>query len=416
MMAERFHPDLTSFSSPYHEANFQPVLELLRGDAVVPSSMPAELSAKERYLAEVRALLTELARLDPAGPAKMTDGRVNFEDAEWPFMAAVYTTLAMCEMAEAWDDQRAWLHAECAFALQLIRTPALSGFIAPHFGEPFPPDGRVEECSGFVSGLYLNAATRFREVFQDRSEDIWIHGIAKAVERGVAERGMLDSYKDMSLVSDTANAVAGLARFGRLFKDDAARTQAAGWIESLKDHYLDPETGLFCSYVNPDTQTVEQGPSGINFMYGIVPLFEIDAGFAREQWAAAQQTLVFRLDNWLGLAAPLLVSRGLPVEFRDVSVCLETPYRGKVVAADLIKSNADSGPVVFGVGSTATAFLLAAANAAGEPDMAASLETAAVLFGDPLYRETALYYTNLIHPVGQAGLLYGKSLGLRSGK
>lgn len=73
------------------------------------------------------------------------------------------------------------------------------------------------------------------------------------------------------------------------------------------------------------------------------------------------------------------------------------------------RPDVDSGPVLFGLGPSASGFAIAAAAAMGDKEFAWQLIKASALAGIPVYNGHELYYQSM-PPVGQAVVLYGKTL------
>ena len=106
-------------------------------------------------------------------------------------------------------------------------------------------------------------------------------------------------------------------------------------------------------------------------------------GFAAEQYALARRHLVTRVLGIPGVR-----------EFPD----------GQLAIPDI-----DSGPVVFGMGPSASGFAVAASATMGDRVLAAELAQVAGAVGIPLSSDEKTHYA-LIPAVGEAVILYGKTL------
>lgn len=95
---------------------------------------------------------------------------------------------------------------------------------------------------------------------------------------------------------------------------------------------------------------------------------------------------------------------------KGLYVCLEHPERPGMSLADRDFGDLDSGPVILGVGTSASGFALAATKRMGEEHIASGLEQFAIIMGNPTWIENRLYYVNMFHPVGQAVILFGKTM------
>jgi len=155
------------------------------------------------------------------------------------------------------------------------------------------------------------------------------------------------------------------------------------FVAGLKAHYLDAQTGMFCTYVDPPARRSLQGPRSVSQMHGLHFLRDVDPEFAAGQYALAQNHL-FR--PVLGL----LAVREFPEGVRE-------------------RADVDSGPLILGLGPSASGFGIAAAAINGDTQSAWQLAKAATVVGAPVFKEGELRYT-LMPPVGQAVILFGKTL------
>src|SRR5207247_1815116 len=76
------------------------------------------------------------------------------------------------------------------------------------------------------------------------------------------------------------------------------------------------------------------------------------------------------------------------------------------------QGDVDSGPLLFGLGPSASGFAVAAAATMDDFEMANQLARASVLVGAPVLKNGELQYT-LIPTVGQSVILFGKTLLLK---
>ena len=366
---------------------------------------------KDALLAEARALLDEFHHWDLDAPAHRTDGWSDFQEAEWPFMAVCYTGFGLANVAEHERDLLPEAGEEMAWMLKALRRPALTGFMAAHFGEAFPEHGEIGESSVFVHGHYLYLGLRYRESTGRKDEDRWLHKVARALARDFERAPIRPSYRDMYYVSDNLSALAALRRYDRLFKTHLSRRPVERFLREIRLHYLHPATGMICTYVDPRVKGSASGPRGIGVMYGQIFLAEVDERFARDQWDRARQYFIRPLSEvFLQYLKDIPLGYYLSAFGRDFRVSREHP---DIPESGLVEKNTpdgDSGPVVFGVGVSATGFAVAAARKMEDHEVAQHIEDAAVFLGGPRWEEDRLYYRHMFHPVGQAVVFFGKSL------
>lgn len=296
-------------------------------------------------------------------------------------MGFCYLGYACADLARFDPTIRRDALAEMRWLIDALQTQRMSGFVAPHFGEPF--GSNQINVAVFVHGHFLNLALRYREVSVDARYDVLIHRVAEALakEYAATDEAVLRSYRDMWWLTDNFPAASALSRYDRIFHRDTSAVRAK-FLRSLKTWCLDKDTGMYCTYVNPTGRLQIQGPRGISVMYGLHFLKDFDPVFAEQQYALAKQYLV---ENMLGFG----VVREFP---KGVS------GRGDI----------DSGPVIFGAGPSASGFAIAAAAINGDTELAWQLLKASAMVGMPLYRDGELQYATM-PAVGQAVILFGKT-------
>jgi hypothetical protein len=344
------------------------------------------LFSPEAYRAEFRYLRDEFEKTDLAGPAVKTDGWTsNISEAEWPVMGFSYLGYACANFAKCNASMREEALLEMRWLIDALQTRRMSGFVTPHFGEPFGAD--EIHVAVFVHGHFLNLAMQYREVSGDPRYDPLIERVAAALERAYlgSDGPILRSYRDMWWITDNLPALSGLTRYDRVFQRDTSLARKR-FLSSIKDYYMDKATGLFCTYVNPEGHRQMQGARGISVMYGLHFLKDFDAAFASEQYELAKRCLV---RSQLGFTAVR--------EFPE----------GSGAAGDI-----DSGPVILGFGPSASGFAIAAAAVNGDDATAWELLKASALVGLPRLQGGKLQYMAM-PTVGQAVVLFGKSELLR---
>lgn len=365
--------------------------------------------SKKALLAEVAALMGIIRRYHLDAPPHRTDGWSGFTEAEWPLMNIVYTGLAICNLAELYPEFREKAQKEVRHLLIVLKTPAVAGFMEPHFGPPFPSKGEIRGTAIFLHGHYLYLALRYRQVFGQKDEDIWIHRVARAMARDFTRAVFLPSYRGMYFLSDNGTGLAALALHDRLFGTTLGKTPIRAFVGEVTARYLD-SLGMMATYVNPAAKRIDSPARGISTMYSLMFLAEAAPAFAARQWKLARKHMICRLFDVVSRNAEAIpMGQVLAYLVGPYRVCLENPH-GKGTAGDV--GDTDSGPVVFGVGTSATGFAIGTAYRMGDREIAESIESLALIFGDPVWQGDRLYYRNMFHPVGQAIVLYGKTLGL----
>jgi hypothetical protein len=339
------------------------------------------LLSRDAYRAEFRYLVQVCHAMDLSGLAtKMTYLQKDVPETQWPFMQFCYFGFACVNLAECDPEIRKEALAEVRWLIEALQTPRLTGFIADHFGAPFGE--KFSRPSVFVHGLFLNLVVRYRAASGDSRFDPMIHRIAEALSRAFAqsEQGVLPSYPNMWWITDNLTALSALARYDRLFLRTLSKVKDR-FLASTRSHYLD-NRGMLSSYIDPLTRRPLQGARGVGICYSLHFLKDVDPEFARSQYELAKREF-FRSE--LGFAA----AREFPAGVKE-------------------ELDVDSGLVVFGLGTAASGFAVAAAAVMRDEQMATQLLKSSALAGMPIFKTNGLQYSAM-PPVGQAIILFGKT-------
>ncbi len=412
VLALRGQVSLPKAVAPYKSPDFTKIVHLapMLLHPVTDSAL-AVSNSKEYMWGEAEALLYEMKRYNLQAQAVVTDGRSNFEKAERPFMAMIYTGMGLCNLAAKYPDLKPAAAKECTWLLDALQTNAISGFMNPHFGVPFP-SGNINKASVLVHGQFLYLALLCRQTFDIRGYDMLIHKVATALATDFAKSETLPSYPGMWYVSDNLPALAALKNYDKAFKTNLSQKPVAAFLALVKRYYLDTETGLTVAYVGDAIKkTTLSKPQGVGIMYGLPFLYEIDSAFTCSQWQTAKQFLLRNVPQLLAgskQAAPYAaLTAGLG---KDLYACLEHPETKGQTEQERNAANSDSGPIFFGAGTAASGFAVAAATKVNDLRLAKGLEKLAIALGKPTWTENRLYYENMVDPVGQAIVFYGKTL------
>lgn len=176
----------------------------------------------------------------------------------------------------------------------------------------------------------------------------------EAVTRELVRRSLADptahasSYEKMSLrwPADQTATLASIERFDRAHGTTLVSAPLAAWEKVMSAH-MDVKTGL------PQSEVTGRGP-GAKYPRGCAQswmtkyLSEIDPELATKWWRAYREHFLVRM--------------GPVVGFREWPVGVER------------KGDVDSGPIIMGIGTAASAFALAAARSQGDVALAAQLE------------------------------------------
>ncbi|MBF0196210.1 MAG: hypothetical protein HQL32_00795 [Planctomycetes bacterium] len=383
---------------------------------VKAKNIPDIISDERHLMGEAKALMAALKRYDLNAPAHRTTGWNDFVEAEWPFMAMVYGGLALCHLPEYSPNTKRQCRQWVKWALSALKRPAMSGFVKDHFGNPFPSKGLAPKIGVFMHGHYLYLALHAKKYLGIDDFDEDIHKIYKATLRDYRTAELLPSYASMYYSSDNGAALAAIALYDEVFRVSTSRKIRSKSVSALRKYYLDEKSQLVCTYINVKKKKPSSTPRGTGVMYldQFLPL--IDQSFAEQQWQATKRTMVISLSK---ISAeidimPAWLDTGLLSHLPDVPVCMEHP--NTLPWLERQWGDTDSGPVVLGVSTSASGFLLIAAAKNNDIKMAKSALKFAHYMGD--YKWQGDYYvaTNTFHEVGQAVIFYGKILTLLAEK
>lgn len=177
------------------------------------------------------------------------------------------------------------------------------------------------------------------------------------ISRELARRSLADplahaaSYEKVSLrwPADQTATLASLARFDAAHGTRLVEEPLTKWKAVMAKH-LDVKTGL------PESEVTGKGP-GAKHPRGCAQSFitrylsEVDPALASEWWERYREHFTVRIAGMVG--------------FREWPIGVER------------KSDVDSGPIVLGIGTAASAFAIAAAKSQGDALLAGQLEGSA---------------------------------------
>ena len=331
-----------------------------------------------QWAAEFFSLASELEKIDFSQSPVATDGLIHVSDAEWPFLAFFYLGLAGCNLAESDSQRRDECHKKVAWCLDRMQTRRISGFMEPHYGPLW--DGPIRKPSVLVQGYTFYLMARYRQTSGDASFDSQMQRLAEAFEKAFAENPILPSYPRLWWPTDNLPAMAGLKRFRSIFPKDRPDVSEK-WVGEMKKHYTHSPTGLFCAYIDPATQRPLGEPRGVALMFAIPFLQEIAPAYASEIYKAAKEHFIREVMGMSGVR-----------EFLESST---------------EKPDADSGEVLFGLGTSASGLAIAAAASMRDQATFWNLTQSEAVLRQML--EGNAQGPLLLPTVGKTVVLYGRS-------
>jgi hypothetical protein len=328
--------------------------------APLPEARP--VIGLEASLAEVRHLrhVLEAAVTHPVS----THGYDHLEETEWPFFAVLFfadATTRFASLPRLGPGRRDALLEHARWALASARARGITG------ANPLLPKGHV--LLALERFARATGSAEHRELREDLARDL------EVVFERAAPTGVPPSYPTVSWTLDAAPALAALTLRG------AGRASLARWESTVRAAAIDPATGLVVAGWNPERRSGIGPPRGCALMLAFPDLFDASPLFANEQWALARRHLVRSVAGVTGV--------------REYPEPLDLP------------PNTDSGRIFLGLGEAASGFGLAAAAAAADMELLATLLRSARQVAPPRWNGDELSLTN-VPPVGQAALLRAK--------
>jgi hypothetical protein len=281
--------------------------------------------------------------------AKVSSG--NVAGTEWPVFGSVFYLLSAEELRKAnriaqTDELRHSLEG----AAELVADPMSGSWVRKKWGEAY-----LEKEDVFYRMLVILGLTAYADMTQDRRYDAMVETQARGLSRELlaAPYHVLDDYPGECYPNDVIWAAAAINRVGAL--PIAERKELAQRITGSIAEQLSDRHGLPAMLVDAITGEIQQPSRGCSNSGLLGFAWELSPATAANWYSRYVES--FWIDNhWL-------------VGFR------EHPANSPATFADV-----DSGPILFGVGTVATAFGIGAARAAGRVDHAAPM-TMEVLAG-----------------------------------
>lgn len=332
---------------------------------------PVSLKREQDVLAQLRFLQDAMSR----GAARDMQ-RIYPEGF---FFQNVLTGLAWCDLAKSSQDESLRHEASLATRQALAAIESDEGTrifpdeVAPRYGVFWAAwtnllRGRIVVLEGYRDTALV---------------DRWRTGLDSiAAAYRTTENPYQPSYAGMAWSGDNAMAMLALATYDRTMDTARYRGVVQRWVSLVRER-LDPTLGMPPFELDHPSGTVVKSPRASSQTLFAWALTEIDTAFAREQYTRLRENF---FTTRLGL--PLV--RGFPIDSTS-------------------PGDYDSGPVIWGIGSTATIVTLATARRFGDTAFARSLESSIRFFGCPLRWNGRTRFAFGQMPVADAWIAWARS-------
>jgi hypothetical protein len=278
-------------------------------------------------------------------------------DGEWTLGTYQMAALGLAQVALAHPELKAELVPSIEACLTRLLAPETTAFGAEAWRAAALDDLASDRGHAYLG--YINLALGMLRVVEPRSRFAGIHDrLTEALARRMARapRGLIETYPGEAYPADVASVIGSIGLHDRAAGSDH-RALLAAWEATFRARWIDPRSGMI--FQSGDAQTgLPRGP------------------------ARASHTAL----------AVYALSFALPDLSRDLFAAIQRSQRASLLGFGAIREDAkglggsadiDSGPVVLGVGVSATGFTLAGARLHGDRALYTELYRTADLFGAP---------------------------------
>lgn len=300
----------------------------------------------------VRALARTVAERAHTGTGPVGPGSPRF-DGEWRTVTCAFGALGLAQTAEAHPEDAQALKAAARTCLQALQTPEARGFARTPWGVDGGADLAHDGGHAWLAYEALALAVSHRAF----PEDAWIAERHAAVHAALVRRlavhtpATLQTYPGETYPPDQAVLLAAVELGGH----DATAWRQAWWEASV-----DPRTGLLIQRRDPATGAAADSARGSGTLLAAWALGLAGLPEGESLWEASREHLYTEL---VGYAAIREVPSGAPA-----------------------RMDVDSGPVVLGLGLSASGFALGASRTQGDLAAFRRLHRLAWLVGAPAER------------------------------
>jgi hypothetical protein len=297
-------------------------------------------------------------------------------DGEWLFGTYVMSAIGHANVARAHPEYRDEAVRRMEVALTAVKRREVRAFDRDAWGSDPLTDIGTSRAHVAYLGYYDLALALLVELdpetpLAELEARITAH-LSRLMRR--SETGLLLTYPGETYPVDNAAFIAALGVHDRATGDDHSDL-IERFAELVRTRYRDPETGLLYQAVHPRTGEVVDGGRGSGTAFASFFLSYVDPTLSADLYEAMQTSLLRR---GLGFAA-----------------MREHAFGGN------FDGDVDSGPVILGLGPSATGFALGAARANADEETFGELYTTAALVGAPIEHEGARTFA-LGGPIGDA--------------
>lgn len=317
----------------------------------------------------------------------------NISGTEWPIYSSVFYLWASEALQQDWEKNpsasptapKDYAHDAIAAAAALVADPNHAAWVKVHWGENY-----LHRENLFYRMLLISGLTSYQKLSDQKTYELLLRDQVESLsaELDASPYGLLDDYPGECYPIDILPAIAAIRRADAVLDTDhSAFAERA--LRAFQDTRLDPATGLPAYIADPTTGRGIGSARGVGISFMLTWAPELWPNTAH-QWYKIYDEQFWR-PGWT-----LAGFSELPKNY---------PH------ADWFVLDVDAGPVIFGYGTAASAFGLAASRVNGHFEQAYPLGAQALAVSWPLPDGTLLgprLLSNLSDApfVGEAALLF----------
>jgi hypothetical protein len=302
---------------------------------------------------------------------------------EWAIGTLSMTSAALTNMVFLYPETREESKGAIAIMIERLLRDDLASYETNSWGEDALStlDGNNGHI-GYLAHLNFMLGS-YRIVGGDARFEHLHRRISDALARRVLQsrHHYLETFPGQIFIPDNAATIASLS-IAQLTLGINYQEPISAWLAQTRGRLLDPATGLIRPWIDSDGNGVGP-PRGSYAAWTIYYLNWVDRNFAQEQYRLLKTNFAVKLP--FGLAALREYPQG---------------YHGH--------ADVDSGPVIFGISTSGTGFMIAGARLGKDADYLQGLLTSAEVVGGTVSARGARHY--LFGPVvGEAIVLAMKT-------
>ena len=309
---------------------------------------------------EAQLPLVRAVAAHSASPIRFDTGSPRF-DGEWRFVTLQMSVLGLGQFIRAHPEQRAmWMPAIERCIDRMIAADTLA------FGtDPWHMSGlEFDKVPAPAWTGYLNMALGMHRLLEPGSRFIPLHDrlTAALVRRMVREPfAALATYPGETYPPDMATVAGSVGLYQRATGRDEYEPALKAWLASFQRQAVDPLTGLVYQSLDTGSGSAADKPRASGTAFSVYFLSFADPGVSGTLYQASRSRCAHSFAGFGGISE----------------------YPEGVTAG---RGDVDSGPVIFGVGASATAFSLSGARIHGDRGLYRELMRTACLLGTPVER------------------------------